>query len=1037
MNMKSIIQIGIIILAIFFIMKMFKKNKCEKFTQESPQKVSCNCNINEEKIVENFGEEKIIEGLFNFASIGPPWFCKFPWAKNLSVCNPPSTPTPINGGLSEWSTCSKNCGGGTQTRTCTNPVPQHGGAPCSGITARTCNTQACDYVKKCKNTSHTKFFTDKIADNKTCYEYLHSSNKKIILKNKVEYMYEKLKDYKSWKNTTNRNRFKPYCLGLNNINDFYKVECEKVNGSNPERFPVNVEFCNTRIPAWRKEELGCDFIKNIKIMVDSFLKDPEGFILDKKGVLNSDFLQKLNTALKERYKQIAKAMGFKNWNTLPSNNNKQNYQGFFAKRASENKKHENDGLAYFNNITLDVDIVKFSYIDDDDDEFYRPQFVMYRKFQFNDKPIPEGVGNDAKRVTVNPNDMVDSTLNKSQCREFAKTYGPKRNPPITYNESSFETKNNDLPYGCIINDSNLMKPKYIKWNNNIQQKGTKFTANFPSGAENWYSVKTNTACSYGWDFVESTSGNNKFASFDLGNHCVKNKNRLASQEEEIINVRQTNNIYEFETINFGYVTALDLYLPNQGGIEELLNISKERLENEGNDGVVCNTLNEANCMSNDNKCTLVPEGYLFKNGKYCKSNKWSTDYGNRKLNYSLENCQKLCSQTSGCKGTTFRKDNSCVLCTGDQITWTNNNVSDGYKVEKFLCTTKPLSSILNNIQSEFDILHKRMDRYWLSQNDAAQGLLDQRILDLNGTAEDEIIKMKEEDIRQQIAEEQAKFLAELREAQAAYAANQAKIDKAIQEAKEKNLFYNLGKAMKDIGVTGFFEDIGAGAMKIEVINKAVTAIDQVVTSGMSAFKANTDCPACETIMVVFEPTFKVLYKVLVERGPWMAGFKSLFMSIAAETIQQEVMLLIAKSGMLTSLSGLMDSSISNKKPTITSVLEEGINEGVVCFLVKMGFNEPFKRGATAAQKKLSDGVKKELQKQGLLKKPDKKRRNAITKKNIKKGRSLAKDIGHVFVKCITKEMVRSIIMAVTGCKTRCECQFSFLKLAGIKETACE
>ena len=56
----------------------------------------------------------------------------------------------VDGGYSDfgdWSECSAECGGGTQTRsrTCTNPAPAHGGADCVGdsIETRVCNTQAC------------------------------------------------------------------------------------------------------------------------------------------------------------------------------------------------------------------------------------------------------------------------------------------------------------------------------------------------------------------------------------------------------------------------------------------------------------------------------------------------------------------------------------------------------------------------------------------------------------------------------------------------------------------------------------------------------------------------------------------------------------------------------------------------------------------------------------------------------------------------------------------------------------------------------
>lgn len=50
----------------------------------------------------------------------------------------------VNGNWSVWSPCSASCGGGTQTRTCTNPAPSNGGADCSGANSQACNTDACD-----------------------------------------------------------------------------------------------------------------------------------------------------------------------------------------------------------------------------------------------------------------------------------------------------------------------------------------------------------------------------------------------------------------------------------------------------------------------------------------------------------------------------------------------------------------------------------------------------------------------------------------------------------------------------------------------------------------------------------------------------------------------------------------------------------------------------------------------------------------------------------------------------------------------------
>ncbi|KAL5261923.1 hypothetical protein ACHWQZ_G007584 [Mnemiopsis leidyi] len=66
-------------------------------------------------------------------------------------CN--TYPCPVNGGWSNYgdlSECSADCGGGTQTRTrtCTNPAPAFGGADCEGESTETndCNTNPCAKV---------------------------------------------------------------------------------------------------------------------------------------------------------------------------------------------------------------------------------------------------------------------------------------------------------------------------------------------------------------------------------------------------------------------------------------------------------------------------------------------------------------------------------------------------------------------------------------------------------------------------------------------------------------------------------------------------------------------------------------------------------------------------------------------------------------------------------------------------------------------------------------------------------------------------
>lgn len=47
----------------------------------------------------------------------------------------------MDGGWGAWSTCSVNCNsGGTQTRSCNNPVPSNGGITCSGLSGQPCTT---------------------------------------------------------------------------------------------------------------------------------------------------------------------------------------------------------------------------------------------------------------------------------------------------------------------------------------------------------------------------------------------------------------------------------------------------------------------------------------------------------------------------------------------------------------------------------------------------------------------------------------------------------------------------------------------------------------------------------------------------------------------------------------------------------------------------------------------------------------------------------------------------------------------------------
>lgn len=57
----------------------------------------------------------------------------------------------VDGVWSDWSACSATCGGGTQTRACTNPAPSGGGADCVGDSTQACNTQSCSTLRLCQD----------------------------------------------------------------------------------------------------------------------------------------------------------------------------------------------------------------------------------------------------------------------------------------------------------------------------------------------------------------------------------------------------------------------------------------------------------------------------------------------------------------------------------------------------------------------------------------------------------------------------------------------------------------------------------------------------------------------------------------------------------------------------------------------------------------------------------------------------------------------------------------------------------------------
>ena len=53
----------------------------------------------------------------------------------------------LDGGWSNWGSCSVSCGGGVQTRTCTNPTPSGNGADCVGDSQQECNTFSCPVMQ--------------------------------------------------------------------------------------------------------------------------------------------------------------------------------------------------------------------------------------------------------------------------------------------------------------------------------------------------------------------------------------------------------------------------------------------------------------------------------------------------------------------------------------------------------------------------------------------------------------------------------------------------------------------------------------------------------------------------------------------------------------------------------------------------------------------------------------------------------------------------------------------------------------------------
>lgn len=76
---------------------------------------------------------------------------KHQWCQNQQCVSIEDLPASVDGGWgnwTDWTNCSRICGGGVsiQTRQCDNPIPEHGGLFCIGerIRYEICNQQPCD-----------------------------------------------------------------------------------------------------------------------------------------------------------------------------------------------------------------------------------------------------------------------------------------------------------------------------------------------------------------------------------------------------------------------------------------------------------------------------------------------------------------------------------------------------------------------------------------------------------------------------------------------------------------------------------------------------------------------------------------------------------------------------------------------------------------------------------------------------------------------------------------------------------------------------